>query len=250
MKKNTKFAFMAIVGLACMSFFTACGGNEEMTKKIPAEAVSIQGEHANLLEIADSVKVLLTNPSGKKKSWEVQLIIPMKNTTSWSKVDGTNENASTYYTASMGNLHVAYTNSNEVDLDYEVTPDWDAIKTILKSETITERNVSVEPAFKFLTSLTYKEAKSIYEKIAGVHITNAELSKVYSSSSSSSSSSSYDDDDDDDDDLDDDIDKAIEMNKKAMKAAQKAAKAANSKDVNDAIDAYNDALDAYSNMLK
>ena len=36
----------------------------------------------------------------------------------------------------------------------------------------------------------------------------------------------------------------------ALKAAQKAAKAANSKDVNDAIDAYNDALDAYSNMLK
>ena len=84
----------------------------------------------------------------------------------------------------------------------------------------------------------------VFDKVAGVNITKAELSKVYHSSGSSSSSSSSSSSDDWEDD---DLDKAIDASKKMIDAATKAAKATNTKSVKKALDAYEEALDALDN---
>ena len=228
---------------------TACDGKEEeLSKKLAPESVSIIGEHAKLLEVADSVKVILTNPDGRDNDWKIQMIVPLKNTTKWSNVDGTDETAETYYLPSMGNLHVEFTNADDAEIDYTLYPNWDVVSGLLASEDINTQNVTIKYDYG---GKKYKDAKAIYDKVAGANITRAELTKGYNSSSSSSSSSSYSSIDDDDFDIDlDDLEKAVDASQKAMKAAEKAAKAANSKDMKDALDAYGDALDAYGSMLK
>ncbi|MBQ7279517.1 MAG: hypothetical protein IJR13_02165 [Bacteroidales bacterium] len=245
--KKTLFtiALAATIGL----MMTACGENEvEMTKMLSNESVTIDGTHDQLLDVSDSVKVILTNPSGKDNDWEVQMIIPMTSTIPWSEVDGTDPKADTYYTPKMGNLSVDFTDANEAEIDYDIRPDWDVVKALLASEKVIEKKVTVKPLWG---GKKYKDAKVIFDKVAGAKITRADLDKTYNSSSSSSSSSSYSSTDIDDDDIDfDDLEKAVDASQKALKAAGKAAKAANSKDMKDALDAYGDVLDAYGSMLK
>lgn len=230
--RQSTFASIALLSLFVM---TACGGvEEELSKKIGEVEVSISGEHSDMLSVTDSVKVLLTNPSGSKDGWEVHLIIPMENTSKWEDF-ALKEN----YDPSMGNLEVELVNENDAELDYDLSPDWGAVKALLSANASKEENVVAKPSYSW-DGKKYKEAKEIFDKVAGVHISKADLSRIYHASASSSSSSSSSSDDWDDDDLD----KAIDASKKMIDAASKAAKATNYRSAKKALDAYEEALDA------
>ncbi len=240
-----RVCLIAAVGI----IFSSCGGSEkEEVKYVAADEIS--GEHAELLEVSDSIKVLLVNPSGN--NWEVRAIIPITNTMSWSDVPNTDPSASEYYLPKMGNLSVKFLDKNGSELDCDVSPNWDVVESVLSSNKEKTENMSVQESWG---GGSYKQKKALFDKVASVKLSRAELTKshsaseYYSSASSSSSSSSWDMDDDDLDDLKKATEiskKALEANKKAMKAAQKAS----SKNMKDALDAYEEALDDYEDLFK
>lgn len=234
-----RICLVAAVGIA----FSSCGGSkQEEVKYVSFDGIS--GEHAELLEVSDSVKVMLVNPSGDK--WEVRALIPITNTMSWSDVPDTDPNAKEYYLPKMGNLSVEYLDKNGSELDCRVNPSWDVVESVLSSNKEKKENMSAQEMWG---GGSYKDKKALFDKVASVKLSKAELSKVFSAStSSSSSSSSWDIDDDDLDDLK----KAAEISKKALEAnkkAMKAAKSISSKSTKEAMDAYEKALDAYEDML-
>ena len=246
-----RICLVAAVGIA----FSSCGGSkQEEVKYVSFDGIS--GEHAELLEVSDSVKVMLVNPSGDE--WEVRALIPITNTMSWSDVPDTDPNAKEYYKPKMGNLSVEYLDKNGSELDCRVNPSWDVVESVLSSNKEKTENMS---AHEMWGGGSYKDKKALFDKVASVKLSRAELSKVFSAStsssssssssastSSSSSSSSWDIDDDDLDDLK----KAAEISKKALEAnkkAMKAAKSISSKSTKEAMDAYEKALDAYEDML-
>ena len=180
--KKVQFTLLCV----CTVLFIACGGKKELTKNVPLE--DIVGTHSDLLDVSDddSIKVMLTSTDGKY--WSVKAVIPLSNTTSWSDVPGTDENASEYFIAKMGGLDVVYYDINGSELDYDVTPDWSAVESLLKSEEIKTVKVSAEKSWG--GSKSYKDEKRIFDKVASVGLKKADLSKVWRASSSSSSSSS------------------------------------------------------------
>lgn len=211
MKKFTIIMLMAIVGLMAIS----CSKGKEETKMIPADEVSISGGHSNLLEIdADSVKIMLVQISDKR--WDVRAIIPIKNTMPWSNVPDTDESADSYFTPSMGNLHVEFVDVNGSPLSYDLQPDWDIVKNVLSSDEYKTEEMLVQGMW---SGDEYKDMKTIFDKVAGIKITNADLSRTFTSSGSVSVSSSSSSSDDDDWDIDDD--KYWEQVEKAERALER-----------------------------
>jgi len=231
-----KKVFIVLAALAVMTFVSCGGKKEEVTKNVPLE--SIIGEHSDLLTVNDSIKVMLVNPDGD--NWDVRASIPLTNTKSWSDVPGTDQSASEYFSPQMGNLKVVYYDVNGSEIDFRVSPDWDAVASVLSSEETKTVNIS---ASSLWSGKSYKDAKKIYEKVASVGLKQADLTKTWKASSSSS----VDDDDDFDvdvDDLLDDYEKALEVSKKSLEAAKKV-----DKSTKKAMEAYEDALDAYGSMF-
>ena len=75
MKSNL---FVMMCAVALVLGVCSCGGNQELTKMIPASAVKITGDDKDFFKLAgDSVKIILTNDRPNvDDTWEVKEIMP------------------------------------------------------------------------------------------------------------------------------------------------------------------------------
>lgn len=178
---------LGAVALCLAIGLTSCGGEkqEEMTKMIPADAVTLSGKHKKLLTIpADSIKIMLVRIGDSR--WDVRALIPMQNTTEWSEVPGTNPSKSKYFEPRMGNLMVRFLDANESEIDAEVAPDYDVVGSILSSDEIVTEKVLVKDRWESLGDKSYAARRAIFDKVAGISITNMDLSEVTTAKESSS----------------------------------------------------------------
>lgn len=178
---------LGAVALCLAIGLTSCGGEkqEEMTKMIPADAVTLSGKHKKLLTIpADSIKIMLVRIGDSR--WDVRALIPMQNTTEWSEVPGTNPSKSKYFEPRMGNLTVRFLDANESEIDAEVAPDYDVVGSILSSDEIVTEKVLVKDRWESLGDKSYAARRAIFDKVAGISITNMDLSEVTTAKESSS----------------------------------------------------------------
>ena len=186
MKRTNAFG-IAVMFLAILSF-ASCNKEKETTKMISADRVELMGDNSDLFEIdADSVKVMLIPIGTTGKEWEVRTIIPLRNTTPWSEIPGSDQSLSNHiYGVSM---YVHYLDSYDSELDLSIQNDNEIAKKVLKSEAlITEEMPITEYNFG---NKSYKYQKAYFDKIDGLKM-QIELSWAYTvSSSSGSSSSSY-----------------------------------------------------------
>lgn len=226
-----------LVSLFAVLALVSCSKKTEETKMISSSEISFSGKDKKMLRVAsDSVKVMLVNVNEEKDRWEVRVVIPVQNTMPWKNFpkseQNVNKRASEYYEPKMGSMHVDYMDANGSKLDVEVSPEWNVIKSVLSSDEISTENMLVKDSWDNLGDKSYTKAKTNFDKIAKISISNMELSKVTrvsessSSSYSRSSSSSYRDD------FEDAYNEAKDTYEKAMDTYEKT------------LDAYDKALDA------
>src|SRR5574344_1853170 len=96
--KKVKLFVVVLSALALAS----CGSEskEQLSKKISADAIVLSGLHSDLLEVADSVTVMLIPTDVDEENWDVQVEVPLQTTTSWAQVPNAKEcsNCDFYFT--------------------------------------------------------------------------------------------------------------------------------------------------------
>ena len=167
---------LGAVALCLALGLTSCGEKqEELTKMIPADAVTFSGKHKSLLTIpadVDSIKVMLVCADQENGRWDVRAVIPVQNTKAWSQIPGTDTRKSTHFEPRMGNLNVTYLDANETEIGDDLSMDGSVIESVLSSDDI----------------ITAKRA--LFDKVAGISLSNMELNEVKPAKKSSSKSSS------------------------------------------------------------
>ena len=189
MKKIKLFLILSLVGLL---FFSCSSKQKEETKMIPSSAVKKSGKNSDILTIkGDSVKVMLVKISENK--WTLRALIPIENA-----IPNTDPSA----TPSMGNLSVVFLDANGSPIDFELRPDWDAVESVLSSNSFKTEDLLVKEAYENLTPGKFDKIKEKFDKIAGIALKGLELSYTYKNDGSShSSSSSYSSGNDNQDDV-------------------------------------------------
>ena len=180
MKTKTLFvAMVAMLSTALLMF--SCGPKgEEETKMISSDRVNLVGTHSELLEVLDSIKVMLVKADADGKEWTIKAIVPIENAKYWKNVPGTNENAKEYYIAEMGNACSKFLDANDSEV-LEGNMQYDKLKSILSANTYKEIKLELQ-AHKSLFSeyrVDYKTAKAAFDKIEGMELSKLDLSKVY-----------------------------------------------------------------------
>ena len=181
--KRTNALGIAVMLLALLSF-ASCNKEKEMTKMISADRVELTGDNSNLFEIdADSVKVMLIPIGTTGEKWEVRTIIPLRNTTPWSEIPGSDQSLSSFiYGVSM---YVHYLDSYDSELDLSIQNDNEIAKKLLKSEELITEDMPITESN--YGNKSYKYQKAYFDKIDGLKV-QIELSWAHSGNSSSSSS--------------------------------------------------------------
>ena len=214
---KTKNLFVVIAVLATTMMLSSCGDSkEEQTKMISPDRVNLVGTHSNVLEVTDSVKVLLVKVDNNEKKWTIKAIVPISNTTFWKNVPGTNTKAKEYFTSSMGNACSSFIDAN----DSEVLGggmQWDKLESILSANEYKTVKLELQARYSLFSEyeVDYKTAKAAFDKIDGMELSKLDLTKEWraeETSTSHSSSKSYDVD----------LDDAIDQYERAVDAASKA----------------------------
>ena len=140
--KRTNVFGIAVMLLALLSF-ASCNKEKELTKMISADRVELTRNNSNLFEIdADSVMVKLIPVGVNGDEWEVRTILPMSNTTPWSKIPGSDQNqASFIYGVS---LYPKYLDGNDSELDLSVEMDSQDLVSLLKSEEFITKEIPIK----------------------------------------------------------------------------------------------------------
>ena len=213
MKRIKLFVVLSLIGLVLFS----CSKQQEETKMLPATAVKKSGTHSDLLEIKDSVKVMLVKISDDR--WSLRALIPIENAQAWETVTrfNTPSDPEKEYFPSMGHesmfndhLSVEFLDANGSPIDFKVDPDWDVVNSVLASNSVKKEDMLVKESYD-INADEYKIIKEKFDKIAGIAIKKMDLhttSKNSGSSYASGSSYSSGDDDWDDVDLDDAVNAA------------------------------------------
>lgn len=182
---------LGAVALCLAVGLTSCGEKqEELTKMIPADAVTFSGKHKNLLTIptdVDSVKIMLVCADAENHRWDVRAVIPVQNTKAWSQIPGTDTRKSSYFEPRMGNLKVTYVDANESEIGDALSMDGDVIESVLSSDDIIMEKASVKDMWEYSGDKSYKAKRALFDKVAGISISNMELNEIRKSSSKSSS---------------------------------------------------------------
>ena len=184
MKKTGLFGLVVLMLLAVA--VTSCQKKTELSKMIPSDRVTINGKNSNLFEIEeDSVKVMLVQVGVDGDKWEVRTNLPLKNTTPWRKIPGSDPNLDNFIYGI--NIYANYVDKNDSELDLSVQTDYQSGETLLKSEEIVTGNVPIiEYSFG---NKSYEKQKAYFDHIDGAVLT-VELSWAHKANASSSSSSS------------------------------------------------------------
>ena len=153
---------------------------------IPSDRVTINGKNSNLFEIEeDSVKVMLVQVGVDGDKWEVRTNLPLKNTTPWSEIPGSDPSLD--HSIYGINIYAKYVDKNDSELDLSVQTDYQSGETLLKSNEIVTGNV---PIIEYnFGNKSYEKQKAYFDHIDGAVLT-VELSWAHKSNASSSSSSS------------------------------------------------------------
>ena len=171
MKSNL---FVMMCAVALVLGVCSCGGNQELTKMIPASAVKITGDDKDFFKLAgDSVKIILTNDRpNDDDTWEVKAIMPFSNTKSWAEVKEMRKkkpNWSGVYGISSCDYETKVNyydeNGSNIDLDSKV----EGFDDLLKSEEITTGNVTVKHD-NWGGIGSYERIKQNFDKVAGVKL--------------------------------------------------------------------------------
>lgn len=184
MKKTGLFGLVVLAVLAMA--VTSCQKKTELSKMIPSDRVTINGKNSNLFEIEeDSVKVMLVQVGVDEDKWEVRTNLPLKNTTPWSEIPGSDPSLDhSIYGVS---IYAKYVDKNDSELDLDVQTDYQSGETLLKSNEIVTGNV---PIIEYsYGNKSYDKQKAYFDHIDGAVLT-VELSWAHKTSASSNSSSS------------------------------------------------------------
>lgn len=182
---------LGAVALCLAVGLSSCGEKqEELTKMIPADDVTFSGKHKNLLTIpadVDSIKVMLVRADEENGRWDVRAVIPVQNTKAWSQIPGTDTRKSSYFEPRMGNLKVTYVDANESEIGDALSMDGDVIESVLSSDDIIMEKASVKDMWEYSGDKSYKAKRALFDKVAGISISNMELNEIRKSSSKSTS---------------------------------------------------------------
>jgi len=182
MKKTGLFGLVVLMLLAVA--VTSCQKKTELSKMIPSDRVTINGKNSNLFEIEeDSVKVMLVQVGVDGDKWEVRTNLPLKNTTPWSEIPGSDPSLD--HSIYGINIYAKYVDKNDSELDLSVQTDYQSGETLLKSNEIVTGNV---PIIEYnFGNKSYEKQKAYFDHIDGAVLT-VELSWAHKASSSSTSS--------------------------------------------------------------
>ena len=185
---------LGAVALCLAVGLSSCGEKqEELTKMIPADAVTFSGKHKNLLTIpadVDSVKIMLVCADAENHRWDVRAVIPVQNTKAWSQIPGTDTRKSSYFEPRMGNLNVTYLDANESEIGDDLSMDGSVIESVLSSDDIITEKASVKDTWEYSGDKSYKAKRALFDKVAGISISNMELHEEKPAKKSSGKSSS------------------------------------------------------------
>lgn len=189
-----KIFILGAVALCLAVGMTSCGEKqEELTKMIPADAVSFSGKHKSLLAIpedVDSVKIMLVCANEAEHRWDVRALIPVQNTKAWSKIPGTDARKSTHFEPRMGDLRVNYVDKNGSEIGGTIYMDGDVIESVLSSDDIISEKALLRDLWSYSGEQTsYKTKRALFDKVAGINIANMELNEVKKAETSSKRSS-------------------------------------------------------------
>lgn len=176
----------------------SCNQKSPASKMLSEDDVKISGVHKDLLSVDDSVRVVLVCLDEKKDKWDVRVIIPMTNTRIWKRVPGIEPevppmHSYTYFEPKMGDLSAEYLDEYGTPLNFEVGVDFDVIHSLLASgDTYTPEDFVLKSRWESLGDHSYKTMKAVYDKVARISISKADLNEVHCVGESSSSASIYD----------------------------------------------------------
>lgn len=161
-----KRLLVLLSAVALVFGLVSCGGKqEELTKMIPASAVTLKGEHKDLIKIAsDSVKIILQKTGDNDNDWEVRTVISLSSTKPWSEVQKirTRDN----YCFDYATINAQYIDSNGTEMDLQLE---EPFLTLLKSEELNTENITL----KYLSDWDrnkYDVTKEMFDKISGLCI--------------------------------------------------------------------------------
>ena len=152
---------------------------------ISPDRVTINGTNAKLFEIEDSIKVMLVPVGVEGDQWEVRTNLPLKNTTPWSKIPGSDPDLdNSIYGV---DIYAHYVDKYDSELDLSVQTDYHSAEKLLKSEELITGNVPIiEYSFG---NKSYKYQKAYFDHIDGA-VLDVRLSWAHKVSSSDTGSSS------------------------------------------------------------
>lgn len=166
-------------------YFASCSKEKEMSKMIPADRIVLNGTNSDLFYLdADSVEVKLIPVGVDGDEWEVRTILPLRNTTPWSKIPGSDQNLDRSIYGI--NIYPKYTDRNDTKIDLSIEMDYQSCKKLLMSDAIVTTNIPILE-YNFVNK-EYKRQKAYFEAIDGVTL---DISLSWAEKVSSSSSNSY-----------------------------------------------------------
>jgi len=191
MKKTGLFGLVVL--LLFVVTFSSCHKQTELSKMIPSERVELTGDASNLFEIEDSIKVVLIPVGTDGKKWEVRAHLPLKNTTPWSRIPGSDQSLNRFISGVL--FYPKYLDRNDTELDLDVNTDYQDGEKLLKSDELITKDVAIKE-YNF-GDKSYKNQKAYFDLIDGIKITVklswAQLGITSSSMSGGSTSSSSQD---------------------------------------------------------
>lgn len=153
---------------------------------ISSDRLELIGDASNLFEIEDSIKVVLIPVGTDGEKWEVRAHLPLKNTTPWSEIPGSDQSLDNFISSVL--FYPKYLDRNDTELDLSVETDYQDGVKLLKSDELITKDIAIKE-YSF-GDKSYEKQKAYFDLIDGIKLT-ADLSWAHRASDSNSSSSSF-----------------------------------------------------------
>ena len=166
----------------CASMLYACGGKPESqpteeqpteeSKNLASSSVVLKGKHANLFQVdGDACKVNLVQVNG---DWQVRVKMTIANKKSYNQLSNKAQ-----YQPEIKKIGGQLLNASDVEVSALEVPneEWN----MLLAEDVDGQMEITLKTYGY-HHYTYEQAKAIYDKVAGVELTNIELEEAKAAS--------------------------------------------------------------------
>ncbi|MDD6782215.1 MAG: hypothetical protein PUD89_04710 [Bacteroidales bacterium] len=166
----------------CASMLYACGGKPESqpteeqpteeSKNLASSSVVLKGKHANLFQVdGDACKVNLVQVNG---DWQVRVKMTIANKKSYNQLSNKAQ-----YQPEVKKISGQLLNASDVEVSALEVPneEWN----MLLAEDVDGQMEITLKTYGY-HHYTYEQAKAIYDKVAGVELTNIELEEAKAAS--------------------------------------------------------------------